>query len=108
MKITLSVLALCGSVPDLVGESVDAYMHKRRQRHLERASKRKKIVNAILTKPKKFFGIGEEMILKFVTKKEFGAKVRTAVTNLTSFNHPNLIEATVIEFEDERLLRGNN
>ena len=107
MKISLSILSLCGSIPELVGDSTRKFADKRSKKHLEAAAKRKKIVAAILKKPKKFFGISEDMILKFVTKQEFGAKVRTAVKDLTNSRFSNLVDVTVFEFEDERLLRGN-
>ena len=106
MKISLSILSLSGSIPELVGDSIGQFAEKRSKKHLEGAAKRKKIVAAILNKPKKFFGISEDMIFKFVAKQEFGAKVRTAVKHLTDSRQPNLVEATVFEFEDERLLRG--
>ena len=60
-----------------------------------------------MKKPKSFFAISEEMILKFMTKNEFRAKVRVAVDNLTNSRLPNIVEATIIEFGDERILRGN-
>lgn len=106
MKISLSILSLCGSIPELVGDSTGKFVEKRRKKHLEGPAKRKKIVAVVLKKPKKFFGISEDMIFKFVTKQEFGAKVRTAVKHLTDSRLPNLVEVTVFEFEDERLLRG--
>ena len=106
MKVTLTVSTLCASVPDLVGESVEVFVEKRRLRHLERAAKRKKILDAIIKKPKKFFGVSEDMILKFITKNEFREKVRRALKNLTEPNRPKAFEATVFEFEDERRLRG--
>ena len=107
MKITLSILSLCASVPELVGDSTEKFVLSRRKKNLERAGKRQKIVDAIVKKPKKFFGISNDMILKFATKQEFLKQVRTAVNNLTNSKCHNLIEATVLEFEDERLLRGN-
>ena len=106
MKVTLSILSLCGSIPELVGDTVEKFVQSRSRKNLERAGKRQKIVAAILKKPKKFFGISEDMILKFVSKQEFGAKVRTAVKHLTDSRHSKQVETTVFEFEDERLLRG--
>ena len=73
---------------------------------LKEQQSEKKIVAAILKKPKKFFGISEDMILKFMSKQEFTAKVRVVVQSLTDSKRPSQIEATVFEFEDERLLRG--
>ena len=108
MKITLSIPSLCGSIPELVGDSVEKFVASRKRKNLQTLSKRQKITAAILKKPKKFFGISEDMILKFVTKNELVAKVRTAVRDLTNSKFSNMVEATVIEFEDERLLRGNS
>ena len=106
MKISLNILSLCVSIPELVGDSTEKFVQKRQKKHLERAAKRQKILAAILKKPKKFFGISDDMIFKFVTKQEFRTNVRTAVKDLTNSKCQNLIETTVIEFEDERILRG--
>ena len=106
MKISLSILSLCGSVPELVGDSTGKFIENRSRKNLERAAKRQKILAAILKKPKRFFGISEDMILKFVTQQEFRTNVRSALKNLTNSKCSNLTEATVFEFEDERLLRG--
>lgn len=106
MKISLSIHSLCASIPELVGDSTEKFAQTRSRKNFERAGKRQKIVAAILKKPKKFFGISEDMIFKFVSKQEFQAKVRAAVKNLTDSKRPNQIEETVFEFEDERSLRG--
>ena len=106
MKVILTVTALCRSAPDLVGETVEVYVEKRKSRHLERGAKRTKILDAIMKKPKKFFGISEDMILKFVSQKEFREKVRRALKNLTDWRYQNLFEETVFEFDDDRTLRG--
>ena len=74
MKVTLTVSALCASAPDLVGESVEVFVEKRRTRLLQGGSKRKKILDAIIKKPKNFFGVSEDMILKFIAKDEFREK----------------------------------
>ena len=107
MKVMIDIFSLCESAPDLVGDSVDRFIQMRRKRNLERPTKRKKIVERVLAKPKKFLHLSEDLLLNYVSKKELAEKVRLAIKNLTD-HKLSLTQNTVLEVEDERALRGNS
>ena len=104
MKIALNICTLVAKIPDLVGDSIEKFTIARNKGHLQRTSKRSKIKAAIFQKPQKFFGINEKMILTFMTKQDFKARVQTAVDVLTTKKRLT-VEYLVIDFEDERILR---
>ena len=111
MKLVLTIASLCSSAPELTAESIPKFIVNRRKKNLQVLSKQNKIVDKIMSKPKKFFGITEEMLEGFVSKDQLRENVKLAVRRLVEAksgkSSNNRVEYVVLDVDDERVLRGS-
>ena len=106
----LDVLSLVESSNN-VGNTMEKFLLARQRGDLEKSStKKRKILEEIMTKPKNFFNLSMETLLNLsgLSKAELKEKIRLALKNLLSKACQNLIQNLVFETDDERILRGNS
>ena len=109
MKVMLDAFSLCESAADLVGPTVEIFKRRRRQKHFTSQAKLNAIVDAIMAKPKKFLHLSIENLLSLsgLNQVDFRHHLYRAVGNLGKPKSKNLIQVTVFETDDERVLRGD-
>ena len=109
MKIMLDAFSLCESAADLVGPTVEIFKQRRSKKHFVRTAKLNAIVDAIMAKPKKFLHLSMENLLSLsgLNQVDFRHELFRSVTSLGKPKFKNLIQVTVFETEDERILRGD-
>ena len=110
MKVMLDIFSLVESSQN-VADTVEKFLLDREKGNFERTSlKRKKILNEIISDPKKFFNFSMETMLSLskLSAPELRERIRLALKNLTSKSCKELVQNLVFEIEDERILRGDS
>ena len=110
MRVALDAFALCEAAADLVGATLEKFKENRRKKNLTSRAKVNSIVDAIMAKPKKFLHLSMEVLLALsdLNQTEFRNLLVTAVTKLGNPKYKTMVQVTVFESCDERVLRGNN
>ena len=107
MKVMLDVFSLCESAADLVGPTLEIFKKQRTKKNFGPV-KIQSVVEAIMTKPKNFLHLSMDNLLGLTgfSREELRRHVKIAVTNLMKSKAKNMVQVTVFETEDERVLRG--
>ena len=105
----LDAFSLCESAADLVGPTMEIFKLRRSKQHFVRKAKLNAITDAIMAKPKKFLNLSLENVLSLsgLNQTVFRHHLYRAVGNLGKPKCKDLIQVTVLETDDERVLRGD-
>ena len=108
MKVLLDVYSLCESAADLVGPTLEIFKKQRTKKNFGPV-KIQSVVEAIMTKPKNFLHLSMDNLLGLTgfSREELRRLVKIAVTSLMKSKSKNIVQVTVFETGDERVLRGD-
>ena len=108
MKVMLDAYSLCESAADLVGPTLEIFKTRRSKKNFGTA-KIKSIVDTIMAKPKHFLHLSMDILLGLsgFSREELHHQVYRAVTNLTKAKYKDMVQVTVFETDDKRVLRGD-
>ena len=108
--IIIGILTLIEHLPDLVGQTLEDYVNKRKKKQLETPQRKKKIREQVMKEPKLFIGKNLEELNALginISQAELNQKINDAIRNLTDSKR-TCLEVKLFEIPKRKLRSDQN